>query len=391
MIVSNRLGGVDRRPVSCMILDGVYSFAFDLEEERGIPVIYMRTTSACSFWAYFCLPQLIESGECPFNGSNMDVLIKSVPGMEGFLRRRDLPGICRMTDMTDPDLQFFINETQQSTRARGLILNTFEDLEGPILSQIRKKIPNIYTIGPLHELLNLRLNNQRASPPLASSTSFLQEDRSCLAWLDLQPLQSVVYVSFGSFTVTTKNQMMEFWHGLVNSGRRFLWAIRPDIVTSNEEGDWKSQIPSELEKGTEERGYMVEWAPQKEVLAHQAVGGFLTHSGWNSTLESISLGKPMICWPYFADQQINSRFVGEVWKVGLDMKDTCDRFIVEAMINDLMEVKKNELVESANRMVELAKNAIGDGGSSFNNLDRLIQDIRSICSQSLTVMRNQII
>lgn len=98
--------------------------------------------------------------------------------------------------------------------------------------------------------------------------------------------------------------------------------MRPDsIIGKDEEG----QIPVDLEDGTKARGYMVGWTPQEEVLNHLAIGGFLTHSGWNSTLESIVAGVRMICWTYFANQMVNSRFVSEVWKIGLDMKDTCDR------------------------------------------------------------------
>ena len=118
-----------------------------------------------------------------------------------------------------------------------------------------------------------------------------------MVWLDAQPLKSVIYVSFGSITVMTEDKLMEFWYCLVNSKKRFLWAIRPNLVIHGE-----GQIPVELVEGTKDRGYMVGWVPQEEVLVHQAVGGFLTHSGWNSTLESIVVGVPMICWPYFADQ-----------------------------------------------------------------------------------------
>lgn len=116
-------------------------------------------------------------------------------------------------------------------------------------------------------------------------------------------------------------ELMEFWYGLVNSGQRFLWVRRPDSIAGEEEGE----VPSDVVKGTRERGYLVGGAPQEEVLAHPAVGGFLTHNGWNSTLETILEGVPMICWPFFADQQINGRFVGKVWKLGLDTKDKCDK------------------------------------------------------------------
>lgn len=168
---------------------------------------------------------------------------------------------------------------------------------------------------------------------------------------------------------------MEFWYGLVNSGQHFLWVMRPESIVGK---DGESQIPVEISEGTKVRGCIVAWAPQEEVLNHDAVGGFFTHSGWNSTLESIVAGVPMICWPYFADQTINSRFVSEVWKIGLDMKDTCDRVVIEQMIRDLMVVRKDEFIQSADRMAKIAKEAVSKGGSSYCNLDRLIEYIRSM-------------
>ncbi|XP_057475689.1 7-deoxyloganetic acid glucosyl transferase-like [Actinidia eriantha] len=376
IVSSNRLSGEDRRPVTCVVADGVLSFVLDLGEELGIPVIYFRTISACAFWSYFCIPKLVEAGELPFQGNDLDVPIEHVPGMNEFLRRRDFP---RIGDWGNSDFQFVLTETLQTPRAQGLILNTFEDLEGPILSHIQTQMPNLYTVGPLHAHLKARLAAKLMSSSSTSSNSFREEDKSCLTWLDTKPARSVIYVSFGSFAVVTRDQLIELWHGLVNSGKSFLWVTRSDLMDGQ---DGESPIQTELLEATKERGYLVGWAPQEEVLAHPSVGGFLTHSGWNSTLESIVAGVQMICWPYFADQQVNSRFVSEVWKVGLDMKDICDRLTVEKMVHDLMEVGENEFVKSANRMAELAMNAVSNGGSSYCNLDRLIEDIRSMSLQS---------
>ncbi|XP_071705911.1 7-deoxyloganetic acid glucosyl transferase-like isoform X2 [Rutidosis leptorrhynchoides] len=372
LLTSGKLNLDSRRPVTCIIADGIMGYTCDVANDVGIPIIFVRTISACCLWVFFCLPKLIESGELPFSDNDLDTPIKSIPGMESFFRRRDLPSFCRSGNLWDPSLQLYLPESTENPRAYGLIINTFDDLEGPILAQIRTLCPNLYTIGPLHSHLKYKLSVDSSSP-LTSSNSLWKEDTSCITWLDSQPSKSVIYVSFGSLAVMTKEQYMEFWYGLVNSGSRFLWVIRPDSVTNN-----SSEIPLELSEGTKERGYIVEWAPQEEVLAHNAVGGFLTHSGWNSTLESVIEGVPMICWPYFLDQQVNSRFVGEVWKLGLDMKDTCDRLIIEKTVRELMDGRKDEFMNRADQMKKLAKQCLSEGGSSYCNLERLIKDIKDM-------------
>ncbi|KAJ6317733.1 hypothetical protein OIU76_013303 [Salix suchowensis] len=158
--------------------DGVLGFTGDVAIEVGVPIIYFRTVSACSFWAYFSIPDIIEGGQLPIRGNeDMDRLITKVPGMETFLRCRDLPSFCRVSDMTDPNLLLVMNETRQSPRANALILNTFEDLEGPILSQIRTQCPKIYSIGPLHEHLQAKLSAKNEKS-CQSSNSLMEIDRS---------------------------------------------------------------------------------------------------------------------------------------------------------------------------------------------------------------------
>ncbi|OMP11866.1 UDP-glucuronosyl/UDP-glucosyltransferase [Corchorus olitorius] len=130
----------------------------------------------------------------------MDRLIKSVPGMETFLRCRDLPTFCRASDVENNSVaQLVVKQTRKSTEAEALILNTFEELDGPILSQIRTKCPHIYAIGPIHAQLNARLkakNGELTSSQFANS--FWEVDRSCISWLDKQPNQSVIYAGASS-------------------------------------------------------------------------------------------------------------------------------------------------------------------------------------------------
>ncbi|KAK7407192.1 hypothetical protein VNO78_08896 [Psophocarpus tetragonolobus] len=283
---------------------------------------------------------------------DMDRLIRNIPGMENLLRCRDLPSFCRPGSEGNMSMNWVSSQTKQSLAADALILNTFEELDGPVLSQLRLHFPKVYTVGPLHHHLNVRKEetNEASDIPMFKN-SFFEVDRSCMAWLDAQHQGSVIYVSFGSSTILTREELMELWYGLVNSKKQFLWVMRPDLVKGKYSDD---HIPAELVEGSKERGFMVLWAPQEEVLAHKAIGGFLTHSGWNSTLESLVAGVPMICWPYFADQQVNIRFVSEVWKFGLDMKDVCDRHVVEKMVNDLMVHRRDEFQRSAQAMAVLA-------------------------------------
>lgn len=159
---------------------------------------------------------------------------------------------------------------------------------------------------------------------------------------------------------------------------QFLLALRPDMIDGEERETGVS--PAKLDVGPKERGFIVEWAPQEEVLAHEAVGGFLTHSGWNSTMEGIWIGVPMLCSPQIADQPITSRLVGEVWKIGFDTKDKYDRITVEKMIRTLMEEgdQREEILESVKKFVKLAGLAVSEGGSSYNNLEKLIQNLTNM-------------
>ncbi|KAB2622032.1 7-deoxyloganetic acid glucosyltransferase-like [Pyrus ussuriensis x Pyrus communis] len=344
-------------------------FAIDVAEKVGVPAMAITVISGCGYWSYSCIPNLIQQGHVPFTDEDMDKQSSDIPGMEGLLRRRDLPGFCRFS-IDHPVTKIFM-EVIKATRASALIINTFDGLEASILSHIATLFPQVYAIGPVHALVKSRVGDG-----LSSSASLRQEDRRCMAWLDSKQVGSVIYVSFGSLVELTHDQLFEFWHGLVSCGKQFLWVVRSDMI-SGEQGE--HVIPTELKMGTKERGLIVEWAPQEEVLAHKAVGGFLTQCGWNSILEGIWAGVPMLCWPRLAEQLVTSRWIGEVWRIGIDMKDTCERSMVEKMIRRLMEEgdEREQILRSVERFSKLARGAVTEGGSSYNNLDKLIQDLRN--------------
>ena len=162
---------------------------------------------------------------------DMDRLVTSVPSMESSLRCRDLPSFCRFSDLNNQQLHVAVTETKQTSQAYALILNTFEDLEGPVLSHIRTHYSKVYSIGPLHTHLKFRLEAKVPQFKCQSLKSLFEVDMSCMTWLDAQPLKSVIYVSFGSITIMPKDEIIEFWYGLINSKKRFLWVIRTGLVT----------------------------------------------------------------------------------------------------------------------------------------------------------------
>ncbi|KAK2642180.1 hypothetical protein Ddye_023943 [Dipteronia dyeriana] len=157
-----------------------------------------------------------------------------------------------------------------------VVWNTVNCLEQSLLAQIQQQyqVP-IFPIGPLHKL----------SP--ASSSSLFMEDTNCITWLDRKAPNSVIYVSLGSVASMDKKDLVEMALGLANNKQPFLWVVSPGSVNGSEEIEL---LPEGFKEAVKETGCIVKWAPQKEVLSHDAVGGFWSHCGWNSTLESVSEG-----------------------------------------------------------------------------------------------------
>ncbi|GMH11145.1 hypothetical protein Nepgr_012986 [Nepenthes gracilis] len=370
-LVSGRVVSGGMPPLTCIIGDALLNFAMEVANELEIPFFAFHVLNAATIWLVFSFPDLVDAGKFPFIGDEDDK-IDCVKGLEGILRIKDIP-----MGEEDKGVGTLVSVLIQSCKADAVIFNTFDDLEGAVLSHMRLKYPNTYAVGPVHMHVRSRLSREPSERRQSvSSANIWQEDRSCMSWLDSQPSKSVVYVSFGSLTILKKDEFLELWHGLVHSGKRFLWVMRPNLV----EGlDWDDQQPTKLvEEVGEGRTYVVRWAPQEEVLGHPATGSFVTQCGWNSVLEAIVAGVPMICWPYWGEQSLNSRFVSELYKVGVFMKDNdgLDRGTIATTVNEVMELRKGGLMESAAKMATLAKKAVGEGGSSYNDLDRLLDRIR---------------
>jgi hypothetical protein len=197
-----------------------------------------------------------------------------------------------------------------------------------------------------------------------------------MKWLDAQPEpRSVLYVSFGSLAVLSPDQLAELAWGLAASNHPFLWIVRPGLVGGDRGID---ALPEAFVAEAKDRCFIAEWCAQEQVLRHRAVGGFLTHAGWNSTTESIWAGVPMICAPGFADQYINSRYVSGEWGIGLRLDEQLRRDQVAAHVEELMGggEKGEEMRRSAAEWKARAEAATAPGGSAYENLEKLVEELR---------------
>lgn len=194
-----------------------------------------------------------------------------------------------------------------------------------------------------------------------------QNIEACIKWLDHKPKGSVVYVSFGSMAGLSEAQTEELAWGLRDSGSYFMWVVR-------------APEQDKLPKGfvdTSEKGLIVTWCPQLQVLTHEAVGCFLTHCGWNSTLEAVSLGVPMIAMPLWTDQITTAKHIKDVWKMGLkataDEKEIVRRETIRSCIKEILGSDKGkEIKNNAIKWKNLAKNSVDEGGSSDKNIAEFV-------------------
>ncbi|XP_057447731.1 7-deoxyloganetin glucosyltransferase-like [Lotus japonicus] len=359
-------------PVTCLVSDFCMTFSIQAAQELALPIVLLCPASASTFMSFVHFQTLLDKGIIPLKDESyltngyLDTKVDWIPGMQNF-RLKDLPDFMRTTDPNATMLQFAIELADRSHRASAIVFNTFNELERDVLSALSSIYPSLYPIGPFPSFLN-----QTPESHLESLGSNLwTEDTMCLQWLESKEPRSVVYVNFGSITVMSPEQLLEFAWGLANSKKPFLWIIRPDLVIGG-----SVILSSEFINEISSRGLIASWCSQEHVLNHPSIGGFLTHCGWNSTIESISAGVPMLCWPFFADQLTNCRSICNEWDIGMQIDTNGKREEVEKLINELMVGEKGKKMRQ--KTMELKKRAEEDtrpGGCSYMNLDKVIKEV----------------
>nr|QMU23733.1 UDP-glycosyltransferase 2 [Plagiochasma appendiculatum] len=367
--------------------DMLFDWLADLAAELKISWFPLYSSGPSFATSVIELPNLISQRLSPYNPEKVNALI-SLPGLS-FGRVRDMTG--EIFEYSE----YFALHFENMKRSTALLMNTAEELDeqaGSVIAlrnrllQMAKaegfQAPRVLSIGPMIRMPGFTSSHEPVQKVAVETSS------ACLQWLEKQGKSSVLYICFGSHANITPKSMLELAHGVEASGVPFLWVLRvkhPHTVTS--------VLPPEFEARTKSsgRGFIEKsWAPQGQILQHPSVGGFLSHCGWNSTLEGICAGVPFITWPLNADQPLNARFVTDGVKIGIpiSVKDTEDDYIVvsrdevEKTIRTLMfGEKKRELWNNVQRLKKRTAESVTQGHSSYETLHSFLREITTVSPQ----------
>lgn len=327
--------------------------------DLGIPNYVVATTSVKFFCLMACLPNLL-SDVAVLGGTTSDV---NVPGLA------PIPISSIPPPFKDPDHLFtslIVANAGAFLTAKGILTNTFDGFEPETLAAANKgrvlnHLPPFLPIGPLEPY---ELNRDKMQ---------------CLSWLDSKPAGSVVYVSFGSRTAMSKDQIRELSKGLEGSGCSFLWVLKASKVDKEDEEELQALLGDSFLDRNKNNGMVVKtWVNQQEILEHPAIGGFINHCGWNSVMEAARKGIPMLAWPQHGDQMVNAEIVENAglgiwerkWGSGVLVRGE----EIEDRIRELM--KDEKLRQSARKVGEEGRKASGVNGSSENVLTGVVEFLK---------------
>ncbi|CAL9092245.1 unnamed protein product, partial [Musa acuminata var. zebrina] len=362
------------RPVTCVIYTLLLSWAADVAHEHGLPSVLYCIQPATVFALYY---HYYHGYDGLIASHRKDPLFQvNLPGLPP-LRICDLPSFLRITSPDDPYFMFIelfqemfdVLDGEEARSTARVLVNTFDELESDALVATGKM--KLIPIGPTVPSALLEGTEVARGTGSTGVDLFKLDEKQYMEWLDSKPEKSVVYVSFGSLAVIKKRQAEEIVRGLKESGRPYLWVLKKEN---------RRELEGEVE---EEGGMVVEWCSQVRVLSHPAVGCFVTHCGWNSTVESIVCGVPTVAAPQWSDQSTNARLV-ELWGTGLrgelDGEGVLEGKELSRCVETVMgggETGK-EIRRRAEMWKEKAREAVGEGGSSDRNLRAFVEEIASL-------------
>ncbi|KAL1545826.1 UDP-glycosyltransferase 86A1-like [Salvia divinorum] len=338
-----------------LVADTLYSLPACIAHKYNMLNVSFWTQPALVFTLYYHLGLLREKGYFPIQGDEESVIIDVVPGVEPIkIKTKDLTSNFHDLDATSITKRITVEAFEKVKHADFILINTVDELEHEWVSAMNQNQPT-YAIGPVNFTK-------------LSVLKSLWSETDCVEWLSSKLRGSVLYVSFGSLAQSNQQLAEEIANGLLLSGVHFVWVIR----------DGAGILPDRFEKDSKDRGVIVSWCNQNAVLSNPAIGGFLTHCGWNSILETICCGVPMICYPFFADQPTNRKLVVDDWKVGINLCNgiSVDRKEVAEKIKELISTEtSSSLRDEMKRMSSVVHKALDEDGSTHTNFHQFLDDL----------------
>ncbi|KDP45202.1 hypothetical protein JCGZ_15067 [Jatropha curcas] len=340
-------------PVTAVIYDGFLTWALDVAKQFGLFAVVFFTQSCAVNNIYYH----VQRGLLPLPLKSS----VSVPGLP-LLQVSETPSFISIWGSYPGFSHLLVNQFSNFDEADWILYNSFYKLEEEAVDWMAKRW-RLRTIGPT--LPSMYLDKRLEDDKHYGINLFEPDTTACLNWLQDKPSGSVVYVSFGSMAQLGAAQMEELAWGLKASNYYFLWVIRAPE---------QAKLPENFKEETSDKSLVVTWSPQLEVLAPESIGCFVTHCGFNSVLEALSFGVPMVAMPQWTDQPTNAKYVEDVWKMGIramaDEKGVVRRQVIEHCLRQVMEGEKGkEIKENAIKWKNLAKEAISEGGNSDTNID----------------------
>ncbi|KAK0582340.1 hypothetical protein LWI29_024415 [Acer saccharum] len=359
----------------CLVADIFFPWANDAAAKFGIPRLVFHGTGFFSLCTTACMTMYephkqVSSDSEPF----------VVPGLPGDIKltRNQLSDMMKSNE--ENGFTKMLKDSEESElKCYGVVVNSFYELEPTYADYYRNVLGRkAWHVGPV-SLCNGNLKDKASRGKQASI-----DENECLKWLNSKKPNSVVYICFGSVADFNSDQLMELAMGLEASGQDFIWVVRRDKKDENGNEDW---LPEGFEKRMEGKGLIIRgWAPQVLIVEHESVGGMVTHCGWNSILEGVAAGVPMVTWPVAAEQFYNEKLVTHVLKIGVSVgvqqwvilvgdfvkRDAIEKAVKEVMVGD----KAEEMRSRAKALGEMARRAVEKEGSSHFDLNVLIDELR---------------
>ncbi|CAM0907938.1 unnamed protein product [Alopecurus aequalis] len=354
------------RPVRVLVYDSHLPWALRVARAAGVP--------AAAFFSQPCAVDVVYgelwAGRMALPATDgRELLARGALGVE--LGPEDMPPFAVVPQSEPAFLKVSVRQFEGLEDADDVLVNSFRDIE-PKEAEYMELTWRAKMIGPT--LPSFYLNDDRLPSNKSYGFNLFGSDAPCMDWLEKQSISSALLVSYGSFASYDETQLEELGNGLCDSGKPFLWVVR-----SNE----AHKLSEKLKTKCENIGLIVSWCPQLEVLAHKAIGCFVTHCGWNSTLEAMVSGVPIVGIPYWADQPTIAKYVESAWGIGVRARKnengSLGRGEIERCIRDVMDgEKKDDYRRNAAKLMQNAKEAMQEGGSSDKHIVEFAKKYSSI-------------